>query len=166
MPNGSVQWLPRQPWTCRIGRCHLYCSGAHQNGQQQSCIYFLIPIILLLVGKSAWNSVEFLHCSDSGHFELRNFHWNLIFPIVKCAPANSEHVPAGIESSPAIDSSDFMNQKKVPLYMSVASGIKFQDSTHQLFFARTIAITLLANSTQYTQIYEILIDVSRYWHPC
>ncbi len=33
-------------------------------------------------------------------------------------------------------------------------------------FARTIAITLLTISTQYTQIYENLIDISRYWHCC
>jgi hypothetical protein len=39
----------------------------------------------------------------------------------------------GSESSPAIDSSNFMNQKTFPLYLSVASGIKLQDSRHQLF---------------------------------
>jgi hypothetical protein len=33
-------------------------------------------------------------------------------------------------------------------------------------FARTIAITLLTISTQYTQIYEKLIDLSRYRHLC
>ncbi len=43
-------------------------------------------------------------------FELWNFHRNFIFWIIKCVPAYSEHVPAGSESSPAIDSSD-MNQK-------------------------------------------------------
>ncbi len=56
----------------------------------------------------------------------------LFFLIVKCVPANSEHVSSGLESSPAIDSSDFMNRKTFPLYMSVASDIKFRDSTHQL----------------------------------
>ncbi len=64
-----------------------------------------------LVGKSTWNSAEFHNYSDSGPFELWNFHRNLIFSIVKCFPANSEHVPAGLESSPTIDSSNFMNQK-------------------------------------------------------
>jgi hypothetical protein len=77
-----------------------------------------------LVGKSARNTAEFRDYSDSGPFELRNFHRNFIFPIVKCVPANLEHVPTGSESSPAIDSSDFMNRKTFPLYLSVASGIK------------------------------------------
>jgi hypothetical protein len=26
--QSGVQWLPEQPWTCPIGRCQLYCSGA------------------------------------------------------------------------------------------------------------------------------------------
>jgi hypothetical protein len=58
-------------------------------------------------------------------FELQNFHQNFIFPIVKCVPADSEHVPSGSESSAAINFSNFMNWKTLPLYMSVASGIKF-----------------------------------------
>jgi hypothetical protein len=62
-----------------------------------------------LVGKSAWNSVEICNYSDSGPVELRNFHRNFIFPIIKCVPANMELVPAGLESSPTIDSSDIMN---------------------------------------------------------
>jgi hypothetical protein len=28
LPDGGIQWLPEEPWTCRIGRCRLYCSGA------------------------------------------------------------------------------------------------------------------------------------------
>ncbi len=48
-------------------------------------------------------------------FGLQNFLWNFIFPIIKCVPANSEHVFYGLESSPAIYSSDFMNQKMFPL---------------------------------------------------
>jgi hypothetical protein len=56
-----------------------------------------------------------------------------MFPIVNCVPANSEHISSALESSPAIDSSNFMNRKTFPLYMSVASGIKFRDSMHQLF---------------------------------
>jgi hypothetical protein len=64
-----------------------------------------------LVGKSAWNSAEFCNYSNSGPFELQNFHWNFIFPIVKCVPTNSKHVPAGSKSSPAINSSDFMDRK-------------------------------------------------------
>jgi hypothetical protein len=87
----------------------------------------------LLVGKSARNSAEFHDCSDSGPFELRNFHWNFIFPIIKCVLANLEHVPTGSESSPAINSSNFMNCKMSLLYLSVVSGIKFLDSMHQLF---------------------------------
>jgi hypothetical protein len=78
-----------------------------------------------LVGKSAWNSTEFHDYSNSGSFELRNFHRNFIFLIVKCVPANSEHVSASLESSLAIDSSNIMNWKTFLLYISVASGIKF-----------------------------------------
>jgi hypothetical protein len=79
----------------------------------------------VLVGKSTWNSAEFCNYSDSGPFELRNFHQNFIFLIAKCVSANSEHIPTGSESTPTIDSSDFMNQKTFLLHMSVASGIKF-----------------------------------------
>jgi hypothetical protein len=57
----------------------------------------------------------------------------LFFPIVKCVFANSEHVSSGSESYTTINSSDFMNWKTFLLCMSVASGIKFQDSTYQLF---------------------------------
>jgi hypothetical protein len=78
-----------------------------------------------LVGKSAWNSVEFCNYSNSRPFELWNFHQNFIFSIVKCVPANSEHIPAGSECSPTIDSSNFMNQKMFPLNMSLTSGITF-----------------------------------------
>jgi hypothetical protein len=35
------------------------------------------------------------------------------FPIVKCVPANSEHISSDLESSPAINSSNFMKQKTV-----------------------------------------------------
>jgi hypothetical protein len=73
-----------------------------------------------LVGKSVRNSAEFHNYSKSGPFELQNFHRNFIFLIVKCVPANSEHVSSGSESSPAIDSSNFMNQKIILLYLSVA----------------------------------------------
>ncbi len=45
---------------------------------------------------------------------VRNFHQNFILSIAKCVPANSEHVPSCSESSPAIDSSDFMNRKMFP----------------------------------------------------
>jgi hypothetical protein len=34
-----------------------------------------------LAGKSAWNSAEFHDYSDSGPFELRNFHRNFIFQL-------------------------------------------------------------------------------------
>jgi hypothetical protein len=79
----------------------------------------------VLVGKLAWNSAEFRDYSNSRPFKLQNFHRNFIFPIMKCVPANSAHVPAGSESSPTIGSSNFMNRKTFPLYLSVASGIKF-----------------------------------------
>jgi hypothetical protein len=68
----------------------------------------------ILVGKSVWNSTEFCDYSNSGPFELRNFHRNLFFPIIKCDLANSEHVSSGSESSPTIDSSNFMNWKMFP----------------------------------------------------
>ncbi len=41
-----------------------------------ACSRELFPI---LVGKSTWNSGEFCNYSDSGPFELRNFHRNFIF---------------------------------------------------------------------------------------
>jgi hypothetical protein len=76
-----------------------------------------------LVGKSA----EFRDYSDSRPFELWNFHQNFIFPIVKCVLANLEHVPAGWESSPSIDSSNFMNRKMFPLCQwQVASNFETQ----------------------------------------
>jgi hypothetical protein len=81
--------------------------------------------IHFLVGKSARKSVEFRNYSNYGPFELRNFHQNFIFLIVKCVPANLEHVPASSESSPIIDSSNFMNRKTFPLSLPVVSGIKF-----------------------------------------
>jgi hypothetical protein len=77
-----------------------------REGKQWNFAY-----VLPLVGKSAWNFADFCNYSNSGPFELRNFHRNFIFPIVKCVSANSEHVPTGLESSPAIDSSHFMNRK-------------------------------------------------------
>jgi hypothetical protein len=82
--------------------------------------------------------VEFCYYSDSGPFELWIVHRNFIFLIVKCVLANSEHVSAGLECSPAIKSSDFMKQKMFPLYMSVVSGIKFRDSMHQLFLRKPL----------------------------
>jgi hypothetical protein len=62
-----------------------------------------------------WNSAinPILDLLNSGIFIV-------FFPIVKCVPANSKHVFSGLESSPAIVSSDFMNRKKFPLYFSVA----------------------------------------------
>jgi hypothetical protein len=68
--------------------------------------------LMFLVGKSARNSMEFHDYSDSGPFELGIFI--VFFLIVKCYPVNLEHVPSGSKSSPAIDSSDFMNQKTFP----------------------------------------------------
>jgi hypothetical protein len=56
-------------------------------------------------------------------FELRNFHWNFIFPIIKCVPAISEHVFSGSESSPAINSSNFMNQKTFPPWQNFVPNL-------------------------------------------
>jgi hypothetical protein len=28
LPDGGVQWLPVKPWSCCIGRCASYCTGA------------------------------------------------------------------------------------------------------------------------------------------
>jgi hypothetical protein len=64
-----------------------------------------------LVGKSVPNPAESHRYSDSGPFELRIFHLNFIFPIAKCVPANLERIPSGLESTLAINSSDFMNRK-------------------------------------------------------
>ncbi len=75
------------------------------------------------VGKSVRNSTEFRDFSDFGPFGLRNFHRNFIFPIVKCVPANSEHVFSGSESSPAIYSSDFMNRKIFPPWHNFAPNL-------------------------------------------
>jgi hypothetical protein len=82
--------------------------------------------LAVLVGKSARISAEFHDYFDSGPFELLNFHRNFIFPIIKCVPANSEHVPAGSESSPANDSSDCMNRKTFPpfYFEMAATGVE------------------------------------------
>jgi hypothetical protein len=75
-----------------------------------------------LVGKSARNSAEFRDYSNSGPFELRNFHWNFIFPIVEWVPANMDHFPAGLKSSPAIDYYNFMNRKTIaPSFFEMAA---------------------------------------------
>ncbi len=71
-------------------------------------IAVVVVVVVVLVGKSARNSVEFRNYSSSGPFELQNFHRNFIFMIVKCVPANLEHILAGLESSPAIDSYNFI----------------------------------------------------------
>jgi hypothetical protein len=68
----------------------------------------------ILGRKSIWNSSEFRNLSNSGPFDLRNFYQNFIFLIIKCVHANSEHISSRLESSPAIDSSNFMNQKTFP----------------------------------------------------
>ncbi len=80
-------------------------------------------------------------------FELRNFHWNCIFPIVKCVYANSEHDSSGSESSPAINSSDFMNQKTFLLYVS--------GEWHQILIQRTIFFCAHHRQTTAHNIYLI-----------
>ncbi len=104
-----------------------------------------------LVGKSAWNSTEFCNYSNSGPFELQNFHRTSIFLIIKFVPTNLYHVPTSLESSPAINSSNFMHRKTFPLYVSVASGIKILDSTHQRFLHAPSPITLML-STRHTNL--------------
>jgi hypothetical protein len=98
-----------------------------------------------LVGKSGRNSLEFRNFSDSRPFELWNFHWNFIFPIVKFVLANLEHIPPSSESSPTINSSFFMHRKMFPLFLIVASKIvtprvasKFKTQCTNTY-ARTIA---------------------------
>ncbi len=44
-------------------------------------------------------------------FWTPEFSSEFIFTIIKCVPVDSEHISSGSESSPAISSSDFMNQK-------------------------------------------------------
>jgi hypothetical protein len=73
-----------------------------------------------LVGKSGWNSAKFCDYSDSGPFQLRNFHRNFIFPVVKFVPANLEYIPASSESSPTIDSSDFVHWNTFPPFIFLA----------------------------------------------
>jgi hypothetical protein len=51
------------------------------------------------------------------------FHRNFIFPIVKCVPANSEHIFSSLESSPAIDFSNFMNKKTFPPWHNFAPNL-------------------------------------------
>ncbi len=46
--------------------------------------HVLACVYVCLVGKSIQNSAESHNYSDSGPFELRNFHRNFIFPILKC----------------------------------------------------------------------------------
>jgi hypothetical protein len=76
-----------------------------------------MPAPLILVGKSIQNLTEFRNYSNSGPFQLQNFQRNFIFLIIKCVPANLEHVPSGLESSPSIDSSSFMNRKMFPHFV-------------------------------------------------
>jgi hypothetical protein len=73
--------------------------------------YYLLPG---LVRKSARNSAEFRDIPIPDLLNSRGFIRNFIFLIVKCVPANLEHISSGSESSPIIDSSDFMNQKMFP----------------------------------------------------
>ncbi len=65
-----------------------------------------------LVGKSAWNSAEFCNYFDSVPFSCQNFDRNFVFRIIKHVPAKSEHVPTVLEYFPAINSSNFMHQRK------------------------------------------------------
>jgi hypothetical protein len=76
-----------------------------------------------LAGKSGRNSAEFHNYTNSGPLELWNFNQNFIFPIVKFVLANTEHVPTGLESSPGINSSNFMHRKMFLLFLIVASKI-------------------------------------------
>jgi hypothetical protein len=75
--------------------------------------------------------MEFRDYSDSGPFELWTYHWNFIFLIVKCDVTNLEHVPSGSESSPTIDSSNFMNWKTFPASVIFWPAIKTSISVSQ-----------------------------------
>ncbi len=74
-----------------------------------------LPITLGLLG---WGiRLEFRGIQRLSRFRTfwtPEFSLEFIFPIVKCVPANSEHVSSGSESSSAIDSSNFINQKTFP----------------------------------------------------
>jgi hypothetical protein len=83
-------------------------------GNQNIPSSLIWPQRLTLVGKSVRNSAKFRNSSDSGPFEPRNFHQNFIFLIIKCVPANSEHISSGFESFPTINSSNFMNPETFP----------------------------------------------------
>jgi hypothetical protein len=48
---------------------------------------------------------------------------SLFFPIIKCVPANSEHIFSSLESSPIINSSDFINQKTFPPWHNFAPNL-------------------------------------------
>ncbi len=85
------------------------CSSPSWHPQKSTT--WRTPCHQSLVGKFAQISAKLRNYSNSGPFELQNFHWNFIFPIVIFFSANSEHVSSGSESSPAIDSSNFINQK-------------------------------------------------------
>ncbi len=60
----------------------------------------------------------------------------------------------------------FYESENVPAIFVSGKWHKISGINAPTLFACTIAITLLTISTWYTQIYENLIDVSRYWHPC
>ncbi len=63
-----------------------------------------------------------------GTFSPLKFYWNFVFLIVKFVLANSEHNPASLESSPVIDSSDFMHRKTFPPFFLLPKlhGLIFQ----------------------------------------
>ncbi len=98
------QWLWRQQTTTEI--------VGTGNNQQNAAV--AAAAAETLVGKTGRNSSEFRDYSDSGPFQLQNFHRNFVFPIVKYVPANFEHILTSSKSSPAIDSSDFMHWKPFP----------------------------------------------------
>ncbi len=134
-------------WTCDQLQYYLSC------GRCVVCDFWQVNFTnkltrrtSILVGKSNQNSAEFRDYSKSRPFEPHNFHRNFIFLIVKCVPANSEQVSSSSESSPAINSSNFMNRKTFPLYVS-GKWRQILRLNAPTLFAHTIAITLLAIAT-------------------
>ncbi len=97
---------------------------------------------------------------------LNSGNRNFIFLIIKCVPTNSEHDSSSSESSPAIWFFPFHESENIPTIYVSGKWHQISILNVPICFAHTIAKPLLTISTWYTQIYENLIDVSRYRHHC
>ncbi len=94
-----------------------------------------------------------------------SFHWNYFFLIVKRVPANSEHIFL-VWSPIPLSTLPISSIKKWLRYVCQRQMASIFDTQHTNFFVCTIANPLLTISNRYTQIYENLVDVLRYWHGC